>query len=101
MKVILFACFCFLMNPLFAGPDVETGSSSGADHFYGRVTAVNSNGNRPGVSFTAVNDQGQIKMFYISSLKDLDLNDRVELTYKASEKFPLEVTRIRFLNPQK
>lgn len=92
-------CFLALSLPLFSGPTVETEANSEMIKFQGEVTAVNSNNNRPGVSFTAIDRSGQVKMFYIASLNNLDLRDRVELTYKASGKFPLEVVRIRFLSP--
>lgn len=67
----------------------------------GTVTAVNSNGNTPGHAFTAVDAEGRVKFFTISTLEHLELNDRVQLHYIPSEKFPLEVTRIRFLQPEK
>ena len=95
-SVILGLNFLFL----FAGPTIEENTSADTFQFKGRVTAVNSKENRSGLSFTAVDEQGQVKMFYISSLKHLDLQDRVELTCKASEKFPLQVIRIRFLEPK-
>jgi hypothetical protein len=100
MKSILFASLLFVSGFLMAGPEVETGSATDATHFQGRVTAVNSNANRPGLSFTAVDSQGHIKMFYISTLENLEINDRVELTCKGSDKFPIEVVRIRFLSPK-
>ncbi len=94
--VLIAVSFLFLL----AGPTIDESPISGTFQFKGRVTAVNSNENRPGLSFTAVDAQGQVKMFYISSLQHLNLQDRVELTCKASEKFPLEVIRIRFLSPK-
>lgn len=65
----------------------------------GTVTAVDSNGNRPGRSFTAVDAGGKIKVFYISTLSNLKVGSRVELHYLPSDKYPLVVTRIRFLQP--
>lgn len=69
-------------------------------HFTGRVTAVDVNQNNQMRCFTAVDEQGQVKIFKISSLKHLDVNDRVIVTYQISDKFPLIVTRIRFLQPE-
>lgn len=66
----------------------------------GTVTAVNSNGNRPGRSFTAVDAEGHVKFFYISSLDYLKQGSRVELHYLPAETYPLVVTRIRFLPAQ-
>ena len=97
---ILFVFLGISVLSLLGGPTIEENTAAGTFQFKGRVTAVNSNGNRPGLSFTAVNDQGQVRMFYISTLEHLELQDRVELTCKASEKFPLEVIRIRFLSPK-
>lgn len=67
--------------------------------FQGTVTAVNSNLNRPDRSFTAVDAEGKVKMFYISSLSHLDQGDRVVLHYLSGQKFPLNVTSIKFLPP--
>ena len=67
----------------------------------GTVTAVDSNGNRPGHSFTAVDAAGQVKFFHISTLEYLKVGSRVELRYEPGATFPLEVTRIRFLLPVK
>jgi hypothetical protein len=69
-------------------------------HWEGTVTAVNSNGNRPGRSFTAVDAEGQVKIFYISSLKYLNVGDRVSLSYITSKTFPYTVTRIKFSLPE-
>ncbi len=91
--IVLVVSMAFLQ----AGPSEER---SGVISFKGRVTAVDSNANRPGFSFTAVDSEGRVKMFYIDNLKHLDLNDRVELHYRNTGKFPLSVTRIRFLQPQ-
>lgn len=69
--------------------------------FRGEVTAVNSNGYKPGLSFTAKDANGRVKMFYIASLKHLDVNDRVVLKYADSDRFPLNVHTIKFLQPAK
>jgi hypothetical protein len=75
--------------------------SSPAATFRGTVTAVDSNGNAPGYSFTAADADGKIKMFRISNLKHLDLNDRVIVTYPDNTSvFPIAATRVKFLPPQ-
>ncbi len=68
-------------------------------HWEGTVTAVNSNGNRENRSFTAVDANGQVKIFYISTLEYLKVTDRVSLSYLPGKTFPYVVTRIKFLPP--
>lgn len=67
----------------------------------GTVTAVDSNANKEGRSFTAVSKDGQVKMFYIQSLKHLDIGDRVVLSYIDANRFPLNVTTVKFLPPKR
>ncbi|MEM9399169.1 MAG: hypothetical protein AAF984_03095 [Verrucomicrobiota bacterium] len=67
----------------------------------GTVTAVNSNGYKVGRGFTAIDENGQPKMFYIKSLDHLDVGDRVALRYIDAYRFPLNVTTIKFLPPKK
>lgn len=67
--------------------------------FKGEVTAVDSNANAPGVSFTARDAEGHIKMFQISTLEYLDPGDRVVLKYYEGDVFPLLVKTIKFLRP--
>lgn len=70
-------------------------------HFDGVVTAVDSNMNVPTRCFTAQAANGQVKVFEIASLKDLDVGDRVVLHYRNSDHYPLEVKTIRFIAPPK
>jgi hypothetical protein len=97
MKKIL----CLLVILLFSSIGLSVGRAEELAKFQGVVTAVNSNGNRPGLSFTAVDAENHVKMFYISTLKHLDLGDWVALTYQRSDKFPLTVTRIKFSQPKR
>jgi hypothetical protein len=76
-------------------------STSFAAQFSGTVTAVNSNDNAPGYSFTAVDREGKVKMFRIDSLAHLDLRDRVVVTYSKSDKFPIRANTVKFLAPAK
>jgi hypothetical protein len=72
-------------------------SVSGTARFSGVVTAVDTNGNVEGRCFTAHAEDGTVKVFCISTLEDLDVGDRVELTYEKSDRFPLMVKRVRFV----
>jgi hypothetical protein len=102
MKYVPFIALgiAFLTSTLSADEAAPSQDGSTAV-FCGTVTAVNSNDNKPGVSFTAVDAEGQVKMFYISSLEHLDPNDRVSLRYVPSSLWPLNVTTIKFLPPAK
>lgn len=93
--------FVFFMANLCAGPESGAADLRGAFKFQGTVTAIRSQADHSERSFTARNSEGLIKMFIISSLDHLEVGDRVELTYEASEKFPLRVTRVRFLEPRR
>jgi hypothetical protein len=76
-------------------------SSSMAAQFKGTVTAVDSNDNVRGYSFTAVCSEGKVKIFKIDNLAHLDLRDRVVVTYSKADKFPIRANTVKFLPPVK
>lgn len=90
-----------MIGSLWAGPESVDVEMSGTSKFQGTVTAIRSQADHAERSFTALNEEGHVKMFIISSLEHLDVGDRVELTYQASDKFPLRVIRVRFLEPRR
>lgn len=98
IKSLLFA---LVLTAVLGLQSVSTAYAAEPVAWQGTVTAVNSNGNRPGHSFTAVDANGQVKFFHISTLEYLKVDSRVELRYLPGNTFPLEVTRIRFLPPLK
>lgn len=60
-----------------------------SDTFTGNITALDSNGYDPGKCFTAVDDNGIVKVFRVSSIDNLNVGDRVRLSYKESATYPL------------
>ena len=103
-SLILLMAVSALAGPARAddGSNLDLGSQTlGATRpFEGVVTAVDSNGNYPEHCFTAISDDGLAKVFRISSLKDLDVGDRVSLQYVESDVYPQMVKSIRFHSSQ-
>ncbi len=101
MKKILLSCLAFLSCSTLHADDTlsdEVGSGK-LSPFEGVVTAINSNMNEEGRCFTAWDAEGRVKVFSISSLKDLDVGDHVTLKYWASDRYPLKVKTIQFRQP--
>lgn len=101
---MLFALLSVILFSLGAARADDALASDGANKvlgFSGVVTAVDSNGNAPGLCFTAQDFEGKVKVFRISTLDDLAVGKRVELKYDGSDHYPLTVRTIRFLPPEK
>lgn len=88
-----------LAFPFAAQADPLPWKGTGTAQFRGTVTAVDSNANKPTKSFTAVDAEGKVMQFRISSLQHLDVRDRVVLSFQRGEKYPLKVVTIKFLTP--
>lgn len=66
--------------------------------FEGVITALDSNGHHPGKCFTAINDQGIVKVFLAPSLDELATGERVELKYRDGAVYPLKAWDIRVVS---
>jgi hypothetical protein len=87
---------CSLLLVLGAG---SLHSEDILEKFAGTVSAVNVNADKSNC-FTALDPSGKVKIFRISSIEHLEKGDKVIVTYRPSDKFPLISTRVKFLLPE-
>ena len=98
--IIFLSAACVLRAGEGADASPDDQSAGATQSFEGVVTALGPNADDPDHTFTAISDDGLAKVFRISSLKNLDLGDRVTLKYLEGDTYPQTVQTIAFHQPR-